>query len=352
MPREVKDQHGDFKTVAVGTGAFMLKEYKFDQEVLTERNPDYWGMGIDGKPLPYLDQVRSVYFSDYAAEVAALRTGQIDHTRFTGLRKLDADAMRQTNPKLRYHPQLVFAYQALWFNPTMKPWDDARVRKAVALALDGEELVASIGGAEAAVRSEFAPQFLKDFTWPQEKIREKFKADREGARKLLAEAGYQPGQIKTVIRSASIYQQEAEVVQQHLAAAGIEARIDLEGATFTAILQKGDFELAWGARGGFLYANFWLGDFLHSQSRLNDARLRDARVDSLIEAHSREMDPGKRKQLVAQLQDRLYEVMPFVPVLSNYYHHFVSCRLQNYRRIQPAYNTATVVEAWLDPAGC
>ena len=64
------------------------------------------------------------------------------------------------------------------------------------------------------------------------------------------------------------------------------------------------------------------------------------------------MDPSKRRQLIAQLQDRLHELMPFVPVLSNDYHHFASCRLQNYRGIQPAYNTAIVVEAWLDPAGC
>ena len=234
LPREIKEQYGDFKTVAVGTGSFMIKEIRMNQEVLSERNPAYWEMGKDGKPLPYLDEVRSVVFADYASEVAAFRAGQLDHTRFTGLLLRDVEPMRQAVPKARYHPQLVFSYQALWFNLDKAPYTDPKVRKAFALAVDPEDILASMGGPTAGVYAGFVPTFLDDFAWPEAKIKERAKPDLEQAKKLLAEAGIKPEDLKPVLRTASVYRQEAEVVQQQLKKLGVNVQIELEGAIFSA----------------------------------------------------------------------------------------------------------------------
>src|SRR5581483_3402161 len=62
LPHEIQEQYGDFKTVMVGTGAFQFKSYKPGQEILAERNPNYFEQGIDGQPLPYVDAVDTQVF--------------------------------------------------------------------------------------------------------------------------------------------------------------------------------------------------------------------------------------------------------------------------------------------------
>ena len=352
LPREIKEQYGDFKTVAVGTGSFMIKEIKMNQEILTERNPAYWDMGKDGKALPYLDEVRAVVFADYASEVAAFRAGQLDHTRFTGLRLQDVEPMRQALPKARYHPQLVFSYQALWFNLDKAPYTDPKVRKALSLAIDPEDILASLGGPNAGVYAGFVPPFLDEYAWPESKIKERAKPDLEQAKKLLGEAGTKPEDLKPVLRTASVYRQEAEVVQQQLKKLGVNAQIEVEGTIFSPILQQRKFDLAWGVTGGVVYANYWVGDFLRSGETSNVIKLNDPQVDQLVDAQRKELDVAKRRQTFDRLQERMYELMPYRPVVSNYYHHMVSCRVQNYRRVNPSYNHPLVTEAWIDSAGC
>src|SRR5581483_12176036 len=98
-PHEVKEQKGDFKATQIGTGAFQLKDFKTNQGITWEKNPNYYKMGADGKPLPYLDAVHETYFADMSAEVAAFRAGQIDRNANGGYLKLDADAIKKALPK-------------------------------------------------------------------------------------------------------------------------------------------------------------------------------------------------------------------------------------------------------------
>ncbi len=167
LAREVKEQHGDFSQVAVGTGAFMLKDYKPDQEILTVRNPDYWEMGEDGQPLPYADGVRSLLFQDYNAEVAAFRGGQIDYTGTFGMLKLEADATKAMNPNLKMTTELQFTHAAVWFRLDKAPWNDPRVRKAILYSLDREDFIASNRG--GAVDAGYVPVAYPEFAWDEGK---------------------------------------------------------------------------------------------------------------------------------------------------------------------------------------
>ncbi|MEK7216513.1 MAG: ABC transporter substrate-binding protein [Chloroflexota bacterium] len=346
-------EHKDFKAVAVGTGAFMLKDFKGVQETTLEANPNYWEKGADGKALPYIDGVRSLVFPDQVGVIAALRTGQIDHTGAFGLTKRDADQMRQSNPGLRYYPQFVLSFQGLWFNLKKKPFDNQKVRQAVSLALNREDVFASLGGPDAAIYASFVPPFLTDFAWPQDKAKQKYRQDLDAAKKLMAESGVAPGDLTGLtMRTAGQYQQEAEAVQKQLQAIGIQPKMEIDSVTFSAILQKGDFDLGWGAYSGGPFANFWVGDFIRSDSNQNFIKLNDSRVDQLAIAQGKELDLAKRKQIIDQLHDRLYESMPYAPMATNFYHHFMACKVKNAMLANPTYNTPIALQAWIDPTGC
>ncbi len=68
---------GDYIKQPVGTGAFTLAEFAEGERAVLKARPDYWRMGEDGSPLPYLDEI--IYVSiDKDAAVAALQSGQVD----------------------------------------------------------------------------------------------------------------------------------------------------------------------------------------------------------------------------------------------------------------------------------
>ena len=75
--------------------------------------------------------------------------------------------------------EVQFTHADVWFRLDKAPWSDPRVRKAVALALDREDFIASNRG--GAIYSGFIPAAMPDFAWPEAKVKEKFPTDREAA---------------------------------------------------------------------------------------------------------------------------------------------------------------------------
>jgi ABC-type transport system substrate-binding protein len=247
--------------------------------------------------------------------------------------------------------EVQFTHADVWFRLDKQPWSDARVRKAVALAIDREDLIASNRG--GAIYSGFIPPAMPDFAWPDTVTRDHFKTDREGARKLLADAGVAPGSLNVTLKTSSQYAEDAEVVQQHLAAVGINAQVVVQGRVFSSILQSLDFDdLAWGVVGGQPLLNYWVGDFIRSGASLNVLKVSDPQIDQLVDAQAREQDPSKRKEITDKLQDRLYDLMPYVPTVSRTYFHFTSCRIKNSPLTKPNHNHVSMKLAWLDPRGC
>jgi ABC-type dipeptide/oligopeptide/nickel transport system permease subunit len=173
------------------------------------------------------------------------------------------------------------------------------------------------------------------------------------AKKLLAEAGITPRSLNITMKTSSQYAEDAEVVQQHLAAIGINAQVVVQGRVFSAIVQGQDFDdLAWGVIGGQPLLNYWVGDFIRTGASLNVVKFSDAQVDQLVDAQAREQDPAKRKQITDQLQDRLYEVLPFVATVSRTYFHFTGCRIKNSPLTKPNHNHVSMKLAWIDPTAC
>ena len=353
FPHEVKEQFGDFKTAAVGTGPFMLKQSLANQSTILERNPDWKEMGVDGKPLPYIDEVQALVFEDYAAEVAAVRAGLLDVNSVFGFQKLDADALVQSNPKLHPYKGIAGTVGGLYFNLTAKPYDDARIRKAFAFALNGDDIIEA-GRQGGAVRSGFLPSGIQDYAWSSDEAKEKFKQDPARAKQVLAEAGYGSTPLEVTMETATQYTQEAEVAQRQLQAAGVKVNISVQpGASTATIMGRKTFGFLYGVPTGASYmVDRWFGAPIRTGGSTNLLGLSDPQVDNLSVAQSREMDPARRKQIVRSLQDRLYDLMPWAPVSANIYYHFVSCQTQNLRPPHQTRNEEGMEAAWLNSAGC
>ena len=349
---EVKQQFGDFKSVGIGTGPFMVGTYKPGIERSLVRNPDYWEMGVDGKPLPYVDAATYPTFGDYTAELAAMRTNQIDVGQTLGYRKLDWDTLKKDNPKLVPWDYLITTPFAVFFNHAQKPWDDVRVRRAVAKAVNIEDLIASNSG--GVLVTGYIPAFFKDYTLPEAKVRERLKHDIEGAKKILADAGYKPGDIKAVLKTSANYAQDAEIVQQQLRTIGIETTMNSEGNAFSNVVRTKDFSISAGVIGGSAWLSYFGHDVITTGSSFNYWNFSDAEVDRLAKAQNRELDPAKRKQFVTQLEDRLAETIPFIPTVIRYYYYFYSCRSQNTMFISSnaTHNQQYVTHMWLDDKTC
>jgi peptide/nickel transport system substrate-binding protein len=352
LPREVKEQHGDFKGLAIGTGPFMLKDFKPDQVTIVERNPRHYDNGADGKPLPYIDELHQVSLADAAALLAALRSGAVDQTMGSSIQKSQQDALKQASPQHTYYADPAMTLSGLWLNPNVAPWNDVRVRRALSLAIDRDDLIGIEGG--GAIYQGFVISGLTDFAWPLEKVKEKFKADPEEAKRLLAEAGFVQGPTPFSFRTGTSYTQQIEVVQRHLELVGIKAEVRLgPGAASGPIIRAFDGDMSWGQPGGGRFASYWAGDLVRTGAGRNVTRFGDAKLDAMIDAQLRELDLGKRKQLIDQIQDYMYEQMPYVPTVARVYHGFISCQVKNMRPPNAASNYNWGFEhAWVDPTGC
>jgi peptide/nickel transport system substrate-binding protein len=346
LPHEVHDKYGDFKTIVAGTGAFMLKSSEVNQQVLISRSPAYHLSGVDGRPLPYVDNVQMIHYGDPSGEVAAMRAGTLDMSNYRGFSLPDAQAVKQANPRLQVYQQVQYAVEGLWFNCSKAPWNDARVRKALSLAINRDDIVAANQG--GVTYCGFLPRGLTDYAWSLDTMKEKFKADPAQAKALLTQAGLNPGDINLTLTSAEIHRTNVQVVQQQLKQIGVNATIAFGNESSTLLLQKQNWDFAWLVNGGLTSPGV-CANIVRSGTSSFRTRLVDPKIDQLCDAQIREVDPAKRKMLLDQLQDYLYEVMPYAPATSTIYNHVWSPRVKDGPKVLQSYNPITPVYVWLDP---
>ncbi|HEX2864594.1 MAG TPA: ABC transporter substrate-binding protein [Deinococcales bacterium] len=166
---------------AVGTGAYILKSWTPGDRLVFERNPNYWKGQAKTKDLV----VRII--TDPAARLAELRAGSIDFTVDLSpevLSTIKADSKIQ--PVFR--PSFNVGYLAL--NPAKKPLDNVKVRQAIAMAINKKAIVDSFWGELGVANGHFTPPSMD---WTYSKKVTDYTFDPEGAKKLLAAAGYPNG---------------------------------------------------------------------------------------------------------------------------------------------------------------
>ncbi len=205
-PPEVIKEHGDVSDWRnlVGTGPMMMTDWTKGSSRTYERNPDYWGYDekYPENRLPYIDRLRGLVMPEVATRTAALRTGQVDYVGalgLTSLRNLDqVESLQRTNPEIVISSYTFRNDGAVSLNVQIESFDDIRVRKAMQMAINIEEINNSYFGGlgdttpQGKISRSYAGVVTQFEDWPED-VKKVFDYDPEGAEALLDEAGYPRG---------------------------------------------------------------------------------------------------------------------------------------------------------------
>src|SRR5262249_38091553 len=170
----------------VGTGPFMLKEWKPGVGFSFEHNPAYWEQG-----LPYLDRVELKEILDDSARLAAFLAGEIDQAEGFAPELVDTVKKGQAKAQILKFSSVGGLHYA--WTQKKGPFKDARVRKAWDLLVDREKMIASLTGGEADMRVGPVSPGFPEFARSQADIKKDAVYNPAEAKKLLAAAGYADG---------------------------------------------------------------------------------------------------------------------------------------------------------------
>ncbi|MGF7174339.1 ABC transporter substrate-binding protein [Azospirillum doebereinerae] len=279
------------KQKPVGTGPFKFDRWVAGDRVVLVRNPDYDG------PKPALERVSFRFISDPAAQVAALKAGDVD--AFTLFSTYEALPEFRNDPKFTVTVGTTEGETILSTNNARKPFDDVRVRRAMAHAIDRKTLIEGVlYGNGAAIGSHFPPHRAGyvDLTGL-------YPYDPAKAKALLAEAGLPNGFDTTLRLPPPPYARRGgELVAAMLAEVGIRVKIEpMEWAAWLEKVFKGkDYDLSMIAHTEPLDIDVYgRADYYFNY--------RNDRFKALDEELNRTQDPAKRNALYGDQQRLLAE---------------------------------------------
>ncbi len=287
-----------------GSGPYRLASLDPKRQAVLQANPDY-----AGPHPPTWEQIAIRVVPDPKTAELAFRAGELD---FTELSPSTVTSLRNApGVKIEQSPGLRFIWISL--NVEKKPLDDPRVRRAIAMGLDVNQMVlAGYNGLAPVARALIQPQvlgFWKDAPKPAR--------DVEGARKLLAEAGVGRPKLRLTLLNQPAFQTIGLVAQAQLKEIGVDLELDVrDGGTYWSS-GKGDagkqLDLVLQRFNGKLDPNFNTQWFTSDQvGAWNWARWRSPEFDRLNAQAGTELDAATRADLIVQCQKLMADSGAFV----------------------------------------
>ncbi|TNC64232.1 ABC transporter substrate-binding protein [Rubellimicrobium roseum] len=248
VPQEAVEAAGDdFGRQPVGTGSFKLAEWTLGQRLVFEKNSDYWREGV-----PYLDQITFEVGQEPVVALLRLQNGEVDvpgdgipPAKFQEVMADPAQAERVVQGG-----QLHTGYVTM--NVTQPPFDNVDVRRAVNMAINKDRITQIING-RAVPANQPLPPSMPGYA----ENHEGYAYDPEGAKELLAQAGFADGfETELYVMNTDPNPRIAQAIQQDLAAVGITASIQsLAQANVIEAGGAGTAPMIWS--GGMA----WIADF-------------------------------------------------------------------------------------------
>ncbi|WP_374438866.1 ABC transporter substrate-binding protein [Pseudomonas panipatensis] len=350
----------------IGSGPFVLERYTRDQGASFVRRAGYhWAPPVvRHQGAAYLERLELSIVPEAMIRYNSLLAGQYDFT---------LDAPTQNANAIRNDPSLLLRsrirkgnpVRSLTFNVEQAPFDDVRVRKALAKGIDRDGLAWVTGFGEYQAKSDFLAANSRFY---DPAYRDALKYDVEAANRLFDEAGWSArdaegyrvrdgkrlGATMLMIDSPAYPPSLAVAMQADAKKLGFDLRLRvLPLAQVNDLRYAGDFQAM---LGGYWHTNTPDGLYIlyHSASIAtpkligqNSSRLRDGELDDVLARARRSTDPAEQQQLYSTAQRRLTELVPAVPSyesqLTIAYHNYVKGVV-----FDTSHNTPFFTSAWLD----
>ncbi|TMW71846.1 ABC transporter substrate-binding protein [Alteribacter natronophilus] len=323
------EEHGSaINENPVGTGPFKFVSWSRDDQIVLEKNEDYWQEGY-----PKLDSVIFQVIPDNSARLTALRSGEIDI--MDGLNPDDVDAI-EGEDGLTVFERATNNIGYLGFNMDKEPFDDVLVRQALNHAVDKETLIMTLFAGLAEPAKNIIPP---DYLGYNDNV-EEYAYDPDRAMELLEEAGYADGlefDLWTMPVARPYMpdpQRAAEVLQENFNAIGVTANIHTEEwATYLERTEQGEqdvFMLGWSGTNGdpdYFYGNLLHGDAIPGGNR---TFYRSEEADELFNRGKVSVDEDERDEIYKEAAQVVHEDAPMIPLVHSIPVLAGNERVQNY----------------------
>ena len=309
----------------ISNGPFYVSEWVPGSYIMMSKNPYYWNADAIK-----LDGIKWNLIEDSNAAYSAYQTGEV-----LMIKNVPTEEIPSLKDSADFHVDPIIGTYYLSLNLERDAFKDARVRKALSLAIDRDYVANTLmQGTYSPADNLMGPgwidmdgkQFKDNANGGQSYIDvNNYEADLEEAKQLLADAGYPDGEgfpsISYTTNDAGYHKVVAEYLQQAWAQLGIDLQVDIvEWASFTPMRRNGDFDVA---------RNGWVGDYsdpsnmlelFYSTNGNNDGKFNNADFDAAIELSRTTLDSAERSKALHTAEDVLMEETGCIPVA--YYNDF------------------------------
>ncbi|MFJ7854881.1 glutathione ABC transporter substrate-binding protein [Peribacillus frigoritolerans] len=290
-----------------GTGPFAFDSWSPGQEITLTKNDSYWG------DEPKVAKVIFKVVPEDSTRISMIETGEAHIAEPLPVAVMD---QVESSPSMDVYRSEGYGTEYLGFNVNNEPFNDKRVRKAIAHAIEMDSIIKGVFN-NVGVK---ANSLMGSKVFGYNEDLEAYDYNLKEAKKLMAEAGYSKGLDATILTMDSKERVNlAEVLQSQLKGIGINLKVQvMEYGSFVEQVNKGQSEMfiiSWrNATGDADYNQY---NLFHTESQGaagNTFFYSNQKVDRLIDAARKEKEEGKRKELYAEAQEIEMADTPYIPV--------------------------------------
>jgi len=299
VPREAVEKWGDLQQHGVGFGAYIMEEFVRGERLKVVKNPDFY---MEGRP--YVDSIELLVIPDDSTIAKAFETGQT--VSYGGSQPNRPKVDRWKNIKgIRVRGGNNYWHRTFMLKTAKPPFDDVRVREAVDLAIDRQDIIDKMAFGYGKVSGPIVPDMVR-YALPQEELREFYKVDIAKAKQLLSAAGYENGlDVELKVESVADLSKLAQIVAQHLGKTGINCKLTLQelGIFLAQTMYAGNFEMMCYYNLPYEHPDRPLLQW-HSkgQAGISFSGYNNPEADEWIRKERSEFDPEKRRQIILDAQ--------------------------------------------------
>ncbi|HXH22563.1 MAG TPA: ABC transporter substrate-binding protein [Dehalococcoidia bacterium] len=297
--------HADLRKTIVGGGPFLLKELTEGSQAVMDKNPTYWQSGK-----PYLDRYVLKTFADLAAHRTAFLAGQVDY--YPAANPDEAKEILNSRKDVVYFQDPNFGFNSFWMNVRVKPWDDARVRRAVSRAINRDEYIQLISRGAGTPAGIIVPT-MTGYALPQDELKTKLQPfNVQDAKQLFEAAGVKEFSVTHPTSSNMV--DYVNIFVRQMQAAGVTVKPDPQDAgTWVAGYFQSRLTASLSLNQEYANPDFALHWYVTNGITGNgryDTGFSDPEVDAAVKKAAGTLDETQRKAAYLEAQRVIYAKDP------------------------------------------